>query len=157
VLAQQQHVLTHSNLSAEEKQAKVDQEKKIEQAVMTGKGLDQLPAEIRRQVDNAEFQSILTSDPSKIIPEVHQPMLIVQGELDTQVEPSNADKLEALARKRKNTPPVEVVKVKGLNHLLVSAATGELEEYGSLKDSQVSPEVTNALVTWLQKTLVPSK
>jgi pimeloyl-ACP methyl ester carboxylesterase len=157
VLAQQQHVLTHSNLSAEEKQAKVDQEKKIEQAVMTGKGLDQLPAEIRRQVDNAEFQSILTSDPSKIIPEVHQPMLIVQGELDTQVEPSNADKLEALARKRKNTPPVEVVKVKGLNHLLVPAATGELEEYGSLKDSQVSPEVTNALVTWLQKTLVPSK
>jgi fermentation-respiration switch protein FrsA (DUF1100 family) len=84
-------------------------------------------------------------------------MLIVQGELDTQVEPSNADKLEALARKRKNTPPVEVVKVKGLNHLLVPATTGELEEYGSLKDSQVSPEVTNALVTWLQKTLVPSK
>ena len=84
---------------------------------------------------------------------MRQPLLIVQGELDTQVEPANADRLEALARKRKNAPPVEVVKVPGVNHLLVPATTGEVDEYATLKDKHVSPAVTEAIVTWLNKTL----
>ena len=77
----------------------------------------------------------------------------MQGELDTQVEPSNADKLEALAKKRKNAPPVEMIKLPGINHLLVPATTGEVDEYGSLKDKTVSPAVTQAIATWLTKTL----
>jgi fermentation-respiration switch protein FrsA (DUF1100 family) len=56
------------------------------------------PADLRRQADNPEFQSILTHDPAKIMPGIRQPILIVQGELDAQVVPSNADRLEALAR-----------------------------------------------------------
>ena len=75
---------------------------------------------------------------------VRQPLLIVQGELDTQVEPLNADRLETLARARKNAPPVEVVKVPGVNHLLVPATTGEVDEYGTLKDKQVSRLVTRS-------------
>ena len=81
-------------------------------------------------------------DPAKLMPDVRQPILIVQGGLDTQVEPPNADRLEALARKRKNAPPVEVVKVPGVNHLLVPATTGEVGEYADLKDKHVSPAVT---------------
>jgi len=153
VLAQQQRLLSRMKLSPEEKQAKVDAQKKIHEAVMTGKGLELLPPDVRRAVDNAEFQSLLMSDPAKLVQNVRQPMLIVQGELDTQVEPQNADKLEALARKRKNAPPVEVVKVPGINHLLVPATTGEADEYGTLKDKQVSQMVTQAIVTWLKKTL----
>jgi dipeptidyl aminopeptidase/acylaminoacyl peptidase len=153
VLAQQQHLLGRSTLSAEEKQAKVDLQKRIHEAVLTGKGWDQLPPDVRKQVDNPEFQSILSNDPAKIMPDVRQPVLIVQGELDTQVEPSNADRLEALAHKRKNSRPVEMVKVPGVNHLLVPATTGETDEYGSLKDAHVSASVAQALVTWLKKTL----
>jgi pimeloyl-ACP methyl ester carboxylesterase len=152
VLAQQQRLLDRSNMSAEDKQAKIDLQKRIHEAVITGKGLDQLPPEVRKQVDNVEFQSILTNDPAKILPDVRQPILIVQGELDTQVEPSNADRLESLAKKRKNAPAVEVVKIPGINHLLVPATTGEVDEYGTLKDLQVSPKVTDAIVTWLKKT-----
>ena len=84
---------------------------------------------------------------------MRQPLLIVQGDLDTQVEPSNADRLEALARARKNAKPVEVVKVPGVNHLLVPATTGEVDEYPTLKDKHVSHAVTQAIVTWLKKTL----
>ena len=154
VLAQQQHLLNRSTtMTAEEKQAKVDLQKRIHDAVLTGKGWDQLPADVRRQVDNPEYQSILLNDPAKVMPDVKQPILIVQGDLDTQVEPSNADKLEALARKRKNAPPVEVVKVPGVNHLLVPAKTGEVDEYGTLTEKQVSASVTDAIVTWLKKTL----
>ena len=55
--------------------------------------------------------------------------------------PSNADKLEALARARRRNPPVEVVKVPGVNHLLVAAKTGAVDEYGTLEEKQVSPLV----------------
>ncbi len=153
VLAQQQRLLNRSKLTAEEKQAKVDVQKRIHEAVITGKGLDQLPADVRRAVDNAEFQSLLTTDPAKILPGVRQPLLIVQGEKDTQVEPQNADRLETLARARKKAAPVDVVKVPGVNHLLVPATTGEADEYATLPDKHVSPAVTQAIVTWLQKTL----
>jgi hypothetical protein len=151
ILAQQKRLLDRSTLSAEEKQAKVDQQKKIHEAVISGKGLDQLPPDVRRAVDNAEFQSLLVSDPAKVMPNVRKPLLIVQGELDTQVEPSNADKLDALAHQRKNAPSVETVRVPGVNHLLTSASTGEVEEYGRLPNKHVSAAVTQALVGWLKK------
>jgi len=156
-LAQQQRLLNRMKLTPEEKQAKVDAQKKIHDAVITGKGLEQLPPEVRRTVDNPEYQGLLTSDPAKLVASVRQPLLIIQGALDTQVEPENADRLETLARARKNSPPVEVVKVPSVNHLLVPATTGELDEYGALKDKQVSQQVTEALATWLKKTLSPAR
>ena len=157
VLAQQQRLLNRMKLTPEEKQAKVDAQKQIHEAVITGKGLEALPPDVRRTVDNPEFQSLLTSDPARLVASVRQPLLVVQGALDTQVEPQNADRLEALARARKNAPSVEVVKVPSVNHLLVPATTGEADEYGTLKDKQVSQLVTDALVTWLKKTLSPAR
>src|SRR5882762_3962554 len=139
VLAQQQHLLGRSNYSEAEKQAKIELQTRINQAVVTGKGWENVPADLRRQADNPEFQSILTNDPAKIMPDVRQPILIVQGELDTQVVPSNADRLEALARARKKAGSTEAVKVSGVNHLLIPATTGEVDEYATLKDKRVSP------------------
>jgi pimeloyl-ACP methyl ester carboxylesterase len=153
VLAQQKRLLDASKMTAEEKQAKVEQQKKIQEAVMTGKGLEQLPPDVRRSVDNPEFQGILLSDPAKLVAAVRQPLLIVQGMLDMQVEAQNADLLERLAKQRKNAGGVEVVKVPGINHLLVPATTGEFSEYADLKDKHVSSAVTDAIVTWLNKTL----
>ena len=63
VLAQQQHALSKSNLSDVEKQARIDAQKKINDAAITGKGLDALTASVRRQIDNPEFQSVLATDP----------------------------------------------------------------------------------------------
>ncbi len=151
VLAQQKRLLDRSTMSADEKQAKIDQQKQIHQAVISGKGLDQLPPEVRRAVDNAEFQSILITDPAKVMPDVKKPVLILQPVLDTQVEPANADKLDTLAKQRKNAPPVETIKVPGVNHLLAAATTGEIEEYSRIPEKHVSPAVTQALVAWLRK------
>jgi len=152
-LQQQEHMLDRSKISGADRQAKIDLQKKLQQAAMTGTGWDDIPPALRKQVDNPEFQSVLTFDPSKVMPNVRQPILIVQGEIDTQVAPSNADLLEALARKRKNAPPVQVVKVPVVNHLLVPATTGEPEEYATLSGARVSPGVTSALASWLQSTL----
>jgi hypothetical protein len=153
VLAQQQRLLNRSALSAEDRQKKIDAQKRIHDAVISGKGLELLAPDVRRAVDNVEYQTLLVADPAKILTDVRQPLLIVQGDLDTQVEPPNADRLEALARARKNPKPVEVVKIPGVNHLLMPATTGEVDEYPTLKDKHVSPAVTQAIVTWLKKTL----
>src|SRR5262249_2086413 len=63
VLAQQRRILNKSTMSAEEKQEKIDQQKRIHAAVISGKGWEQIPISIRRSVDNPEFQTILTTDP----------------------------------------------------------------------------------------------
>jgi uncharacterized protein len=152
-LAQQQRVLDRMKLSPEERQAKVDEQKKIHEAALTGKGADQLPPAVRRSIENPEYQSVLATDPAKVMKDVKQPVLVVQGERDTQVDPRNADLLAGYARQRKNAAAVEVAKVPGVNHLLAAAATGEVEEYGALKDKHVAPAVAQAIVTWLQKTL----
>jgi pimeloyl-ACP methyl ester carboxylesterase len=153
ILAQQQRALNRMTLTPEERQSKVDAQKQIHDAVISGKGLDQLPPEVRRSVDTPEFQSLLTTDPAKVIAKVRQPILVVQGDLDTQVEPQNADRLDAAAKARKNAPAADVVKVPGVNHLMAPAKSGEMSEYGTLPDRHVSAAVTDAIATWLKKTL----
>jgi uncharacterized protein len=153
ILAQQQHALGKSNLSDAEKQARIDMQKKINEAAVTGKGLDALTPAVRRQIDNAEFQSGLATDPAKLVPNVRQPILVVQGERDVEVAPTNADRLEALAKARKQPAVVDVVRIPGVNHLMVPAQTGEADEYPTLPDRQISPVASAAIVEWLKKTL----
>ena len=107
--------------------------------MLTGKGWETVPPAYRKQADTPWFQSFLAFDPAKVMRDVRQPILIVQGMLDTQVPPANADRLEALARGRKNPPAVEVAKVPGVNHLLVPATTGEFDEYSSAQRQARQP------------------
>jgi len=153
-LYQVTHGLERSTRPESERQATIDLQKKIQQAVVTGLGWDQInvPEAVRHQADTPYFQSFLTLDPAKLMKDVSQPVLIVQGERDTQVPPANAEKLETLAKARKKAAPVKVVTVPGINHLLVPANTGEMDEYGRLTDRHVSPAVTTELINWLRQT-----
>ena len=153
VLQQQEHALSRMNLTDAEKQARIVMQKRINDAAITGKGLDGFTPDVRRQIDNQEFQSLLAVDPAKLVSKVHQPILIVQGELDAQIVPSNADRLAALALARKPPLAAEVVKVPGVNHLLALSITGEVDEYDKLPLKQISPAVSSAVVDWLKKTL----
>nr|UXE45189.1 hypothetical protein Hi04_10k_c446_00019 [uncultured bacterium] len=149
ILEQQRRALDRSSLSDADKEARIDLQKRINDAVIAGKGWDRLPAQVRRQVDTVEFQSILTNDPAKVMPDVRQPVLILHGDLDAEVPPVNADRLEQLARARKNAP-AQVVKLRGINHLLIPATTGEVEEYGALRDKHITPDASSAIASWLQ-------
>jgi pimeloyl-ACP methyl ester carboxylesterase len=150
--------LDRSSRPESERLATIELQRKIQDAVVTGGGWERIdiPEAVRRQADTPYFQSFLTLDPAKLMKDVAQPLLIIHGERDTQVPPSNADRLEALAKARRKPAPVELVKIPGINHLLVPATTGEVDEYGRLADRHVSPAVTTALVGWLQRTL-PAK
>jgi pimeloyl-ACP methyl ester carboxylesterase len=151
-MAQVTHAMNRSDRPEAERQATIELQRQIQNAVLTGKGWESIPPPLRRQADIPWFHSFLSFDPATPMADLKQPVLVVQGLLDTQVPPSNADRLETLARVRKKAGPVEVVKVPGINHLLVPATTGEADEYATLKDKQVSPAVANAVAGWLQKT-----
>jgi pimeloyl-ACP methyl ester carboxylesterase len=155
VLAQQQHLLQLGKVPPAEQQAKIDLQKKIQNAVLTGTGWESIPQQYRAQADTPWFHRFLAFDPATVMPNIKQPVLIVQGDLDMQAFPAYADRLADVARRRK--PPadkaVTIVHLPGVNHLLVPAKTGEPDEYAQLPDRNVSKEVLTAGVTWLQKTL----
>jgi hypothetical protein len=150
-MAQVTRALDRSNRSAAERQATIDLQKKIQAAVLGSGTWDGIPEAFRAQADTPWFRSFLAFDPARHIREIDQPILVIQGLLDTQVDPSNADRLETLARTRDRDKVVEVVKVPGINHLLLPATTGDVDEYASLRDLQISPAISTAVAGWIQK------
>ncbi len=152
VLEQQQTALNTMQLSPEERESRVALQKQIHGAVVTGKGWETIPAAMRRQADTPWFQSVLLFDPASAIRRVKQPMLLVHGALDQQVPVSHAERLAELARKESRSKSVELVIVKGVNHLMAPATTGEVAEYATLTDRNVSIDVSAAVTGWLTKT-----
>jgi pimeloyl-ACP methyl ester carboxylesterase len=151
-LEQQQYLLGQLSLKPEEREQKVALQKKIQDAVMTGKGWEGVPPAERKDADTPWFQSLLNYDPAKVIKDVRQPLLIVHGALDKQVPVAHADRLSDLARKDSDSKSVEVVIVRGVNHLLIPATTGDVVEYPTLTDRVVSKDVSGAVSAWLTKT-----
>jgi pimeloyl-ACP methyl ester carboxylesterase len=151
ILEQQQRLLDLMHTPPAERQAKIDLQKRIQEAVVSEKGWDTIPPELRQQADTPWFRSLLMFDPATVMPKLRQPILIIQGDLDQQVFPHNADQLAELARKRKNAAPVEALHLPGINHLLVPAKTGDVSEYVSLPDKNVTPSVAKAIVDWLRR------
>jgi hypothetical protein len=61
------------------------------------------------------------------------------------------DRLAELA-KTSRSRAVAVVGVRDVNHLLIPAIRGEVDEYATLKDHALSTDVTTAVTAWLTKT-----
>jgi len=156
-LEQQQHALDRLKASPAERAQKIELQKKIQAAVLSGKGWEGVPPELRKQVDTPWTQSVLSFDPASVIEDVRQPMLFVHAELDRQIPVSHVERLVNLARKESKSKSVEVVTIRGVNHLLVPAVTGEPDEYTSLSDLNVSKDVTGAIDAWLTRTLTPAR
>jgi len=141
VLERQALSLDLLNLSPEERADRVARQKQIHAAVLSGKGWDDIPEEVRRDADTPWFQSLLEFDPDETLRRVRQPLLFVHGAADRQVPPDNAEKLAAIARARDRSPSIEVVVAEGVNHLLVTE-----------DDPNLSPEVASAVAGWLTRT-----
>ena len=156
-LEQQQYELNHLGLKPEERDKKIALQKQIQTAVITGKGWEGISANERKAADTPWLQSFLTFDPAKAIQDLRQPVLIVHGALDKEVPVAHADRLADLARKQSDSKSVEMVIVRGVNHLLIPAITGELAEYPELTDRTVSKDVSGAIGAWLTKTFAAIK
>ena len=150
ILEQQRHELDRLATPPDERQAKIALQQRIHDAVLGDGSWDGVPEDVRRQADTPWFRSFLEFKPSEVVRRVRQPVLIVQGSLDTQVQPHHADRLEELANARtRREATVEVARLAGLNHLLVPATTGHVDEYARLSDKNVSAEIVGALTDWL--------
>ncbi len=158
VLEQQKLMLSKMPIDDAQRAEKVALQEKINNAVIKGTGWNEIPESARRVADTPWFYSFLTFDPRKAMNDTRQPVLIVQGELDTQVQPYHADKLAEFARARRTKAVVEIVKVPAVNHLLVPAKTGDVSEYGMLgTDAKVSTQVTSAIAAFMTKALATSR
>ena len=151
---QQQQLLVQMKEPETSRQAKIALQMKVMDAVVTGKGWDTLPPDLRRQADTPWFKSWLLFDPAVAFSKIKQPVVIIHGSLDTQIPPSHADRLQEIGSARKNVPPASTRKivVAGVNHLLLPAKDGDVSEYDLLPKT-IAPEVTTAVLDWLKATL----
>jgi uncharacterized protein len=157
VLEQQRRALDQIQAPPAERDAKVALQQKIHAAVLSGKGWEGIAPPVRQQADTPWFQSLLSYNPATVVDDVRQPMLFVHGQLDRQVPVEHLERIADLARRTSKSKSVDVVSVRGVNHLLVPAITGEVAEYGTLTDRTVSRDVTTAVTAWLTKTLAAIK
>jgi pimeloyl-ACP methyl ester carboxylesterase len=150
VLEQQRRALDGLKIPDDEKQRRVELQKQVMNAVLTGQGWEGVPEAMRKQADTPWFRSVLTWDPEPVVKKLEQPWLIMHGELDKQVPLQNAELLNGLSTQRKKGTATMVL-VPGINHLLVPARTGDVAEYANLPDVKVSPEVSNQIAGWLKQ------
>jgi pimeloyl-ACP methyl ester carboxylesterase len=152
MLEKQGQALDRMTLPAEEREKRIALQKQIQTAVTTGKGWENVPPQVRREADTPWFQSLLAFNPAKVLGDVRQPLLFIHGELDKQVPVAHAERLADLARQESDSKSVSLVTIRGVNHLLVPAFTGEVSEYATLTDRNVSKDVTTAASNWLTMT-----
>ncbi len=152
VLELQQRTLDLLTLAPEERRKREALQKQIIAAVQSSKGLTDLPPDIRQQADTPWFQSVLNFSPARVLKDVRQPLLIMHGGVDHEVVPADADRLAQIAQKESDSPSVELLIVKGVNHLMVPAVTGEVKEYGALTDRNVSADLVSGVTGWLKRT-----
>lgn len=156
VLEQQRLALQRMSLSEQEQQAKIELQQRIHAAVMSDDGWDSIAPELRQQADTPWFKSYLMFDPARVLEDVRQPIIVVHGGLDRQMAPSHGVRLAELAQARDRRVTVELVQMKGLNHLLIPAVTGEVDEYETLQDREISAELISTLSERLH-TLMPAR
>jgi pimeloyl-ACP methyl ester carboxylesterase len=154
-LEQQRHELERTNEPPGSRDAKIELQTRVLDAVQTGTGWENVPADVRRQVDMPWYKGWLTFDPALALEKLKQPILVLAGALDRQVPALQADRLEEFGRARKNAPAAATRKVivPGINHLLVPATSGEVDEYADLASRMIAPAATDALVLWLRDSL----
>jgi pimeloyl-ACP methyl ester carboxylesterase len=150
-LAQQERLLAQLPLSAAERSQRLDIQNRMNDAVVSGRGWEGFPADVRAQADTAWFKSWLQFDPAPIFRKLTQPVLILHGALDSEVAPSEADRLAQLSQSRQKTTPTATKKVvfPGLNHLLVPSKTGTVDEYPLLETPDVSPDIASTVTAWV--------
>jgi len=143
--------LDATSLPDTEKQNRLALQARVLDAVVTGNGWDLITDEIRSQADTPWFKSWLLFDPAEMIRRMGQPILALHGALDTELPLAHARRIETLGRERTNRPQTHTaaVVVAGVNHLMLPATTGRVDEYSSIEPRVISSDLTKQLTTWL--------
>jgi dienelactone hydrolase len=120
---------------------------------LTPRQRDSVLATIPAQLDSAGRTNPwlgfwFAHDPLPVARTVRQPVLILQGDTDTQVSPEQADTL-AIAVRAGGNRRVTVRHFPATNHLFLPDSNGAFTRYAALKDTRVRREVLGALAEWM--------
>ncbi|HJO36980.1 MAG: alpha/beta fold hydrolase [Vicinamibacterales bacterium] len=157
VIEQQAQTLAQLNLPEEERVEKIDLQQRIHAAVMRGGGWEGIPLTVRAQAETPWFRSYLEFWPADVIQDLRQPMIVVHGGLDRQIVPGHADRLAEMGQARDRQVVTELLRFDTLNHLLIPAVTGEVDEYDTLEDKTVSEELIGAMAGRLHEMMPPRR
>lgn len=157
VLEQQQIRLAQHEAPPGEREQQIALQQRIITAVLGEGAWDDVPESMRQRADTPWFRSFLAFEPERVIRRTRQPVLVVHGKLDRQIPVAHADRLaELLEARRRREATLEVARLPGIDHRLLDASAGAIDEYSQLLDRRVSGEVIAALTDWLDRT-VPAR
>lgn len=96
------------------------------------------------------FKYFLRFDPVPVLEKVKCPVLAINGEKDLQVPPKENLSAIKSALEKGGNKNVEIVELKGLNHLFQTSETGKISEYGQIEET-ISPVALQTMLDWIKK------
>lgn len=149
-LERQARLLDRLGVPDAEREARVELQRRIIDAVLTGSGWEQVPPAMRAQADAPWFRSFLAFDPAQTIARLEQPLLVVHADRDDELAASHAERLAAAGRARKKARVTDLVTIPGVTQLLVAAQEPPATPGA---DTPLSSEVVRAIADWLGRVL----
>jgi len=145
-IEQQEDMLrSDTTMSEATRQAMREQQKEAVKSVLAG-------GDIPGQKTPAWIREYFNYDPLPTARKVKQPLLILQGERDRQVDQSHAQILATAVREAGNKD-VTVKVFPTLNHLFLPSTTGSFNEYSHLASTKVPDDVLVTLTDWVKARL----
>jgi len=151
VMEQQRDLLDRLGVSEAERLEKIALQQRIHDAVLDNGSWDGVPEAMRKTADTPWFRDFLEFDTADAMQRIRQPILILHGSLDNQVDPQHAVHLAELAGYRRRDVSVDQVTLEGLDHLLVDTSLGVVANYNDMRSRSVSSEFIDTLVNWLEQ------
>jgi len=103
-----------------------------------------------KQTLNPWFRFFVSYDPKPALEKVRVPVLVLNGELDTQVDADqNLPGIEKALKKGGNRD-YTIKRLPGLNHLFQNATTGAFSEYAKIEET-FDPETLKLITDWILK------
>lgn len=115
ILEQQRLALDRMKLEPAEREARIAMQRRILDAVMSGKGWEGIDVNMRAAADTPWFRSLLGFDPARLMTKVRQPLLVLRVENDAQVPPHHAERLAGFANARRKSMATNVATIRELS------------------------------------------
>jgi uncharacterized protein len=108
--------------------------------------LDAMADAASQSLRSPAFRSFIRLDPRPALAAAECPLLVLNGSLDTQVDPRL--NLPGLRKASESNPDASIHELEGLNHLFQHAVSGELGEYALIEET-FAPEALELMGGWI--------
>lgn len=96
------------------------------------------------------FRFFMAHEPGPVLEKVRCPVLAINGEKDTQVDPKLNLPLIEQSLKRGGNADITIVELPGLNHLFQTSQRGAMSEYETIEET-LSPVALQTIGDWIEK------